>query len=104
MAFWRKKPEPKPDIDPEFVMQFKVALSENRALKNQIEYLVRTIREMDDKIFAMSQCSDWPQMRKYFTPLSEGMTARKVVESRRITELLVPELAKTYQPQIEGKK
>lgn len=66
------------------------------ALRTQVEYLVRTIRQMDDQIFAMSQCTGWPQMRPHFQTLSDGMTARKVAESNRIGELIRPELEKTY--------
>lgn len=74
------------------------------ALQNQIEYLVRTIREMDDQIFKMSQCSSWEAMRPNFNRLQEGMTARKVVESNRISDLIRPELIRTYAPkQIESK-
>src|SRR5882724_9516947 len=65
------------------------------ALQNQIEYLVRTIREMDDQIFKMSQCSDWPSMRSNFNQLQDGMTSRKVAESNRINDLLRPELIRT---------
>ena len=75
-----------------------------RGQANQIEYLVRTIREMDDQIFKMAQCSSWEAMRPNFTQLQDGMTSRKVAESRRINDLLRPELIKTYAPkQIESK-
>lgn len=108
--FWRKK---KPDPEVLKLQQLCHDLRnekdnlhrELRAAKNQVEYLVRTIREMDDKIFQMGQCSGWEQMRRYFIPLQEGMTSRKVIESRRITELLLPELNDTYAPgQIEDKR
>ena len=66
------------------------------ALQNQVEYLVRTIRDMDEQIFKMSQCTTWEQRRPNFTNLSEGMMVRKRTESDRIGELLRPELMKTY--------
>jgi hypothetical protein len=75
-----------------------------RAAHNQIEYLVRTIRQMDDQIFAMSQCTDFNQMRPHFLTLSDGMTARKVAESNRIADILRPQLIETYRPTDAQKK
>lgn len=79
-------------------------VNESRALTNQIEYLVRTIRNMDEQIFKMSQCTDWNQMRPNFANLSEGMTVRKRQESDRIGEILQPELMKTYNNQTNQKR
>jgi len=73
-----------------------------RASQNQVEYLVRTIRQMDDQIFAMSQRTDWVSMRPHFQTLSDGMTARKVAESDRIADILRPELIETYKPHGES--
>jgi hypothetical protein len=78
--------------------------AERRALQNQVEYLVRTIREMDEQIFKMSQCTSWDQMRPNFVQLQEGMTVRKRAESDRINDLLRPELIKTYAPNLLGDK
>lgn len=72
--------------------------SEVRAKTNQVDYLVRTIRAMDDLIFSMSQCDNWPSMREKFVVLKDGMTARKVIESDRIGQLVEGELRKTYDP------
>ena len=69
------------------------------ALQNQVEYLVRTIRDIDEQIFKMSQCNDWTGMRPSFANLSEGMMVRKRQESDRIGEVLRPELIKTYNNQ-----
>jgi hypothetical protein len=66
---------------------------------NQVEYLVRTIRQIDDQIFAMSQKTDWLSMRPHFQTLSDGMTARKVTESNRIADILRPQLIETYNEQ-----
>jgi uncharacterized coiled-coil protein SlyX len=74
----------------------------NQDLRNQVEYLVRTIRQMDDQIWQMSQCTDWHQMRPYFVTLSDGMTARKVAESNRISDVLRPQLIETYKPPADG--
>lgn len=81
----------------------------NQAPKNQVEYLVRTLRDMDNQIFKMSQASSWDQMRPNFQTLAEGMTARKVAESNRIAEIIRPELITTYtitpqHGQIDGRK
>ena len=67
-----------------------------RAAQNQVEYLVRTIRQMDDQIFSMSQLTAWESMRPHFRTLCDGMTARKVAESNRIADILRPELIATY--------
>jgi len=92
-------------------MQLKPPLSENRELKNQVEYLVCTIRQMgdqirqmDDQIWQMSQCTDWSQMRPHFNTLSDGMTARKVAESDRISDILRPQLIETYNAQTNAPK
>jgi len=70
--------------------------TEETALRNQIEYLVRTIRDMDEQIYKMSQCTDFYQMRPHATDLIESMSVRKRAESDRISELIRPELIKTY--------
>ncbi len=95
MKWFKKKPNPR----------LAELENENRALKNQVEYLVRTIRETDDTLFRMSQCTSWESMRPAFTKLKDEMTSRKVIESRRITEIMNTELVKTYQPlAIENKR
>lgn len=68
------------------------------ALRNQVDYLVRTIRDMDDKLFSISQCSDWPSMRPRIAALVDEMTARKVEESKRINSIITRELHSTYKP------
>ncbi len=67
-----------------------------RAAQNQIEYLVRTIRDMDEQIFKMSQLGSWEDMRPHFNYLNEGMITRKRMESDRINSILNTELIKTY--------
>jgi DNA repair exonuclease SbcCD ATPase subunit len=71
---------------------------ESRGAKNQVEYLVRTIRDIDQELFNMSQRTDWLGMRPYFQKLCDGMTARKVAESNRIADILRPALIETYKP------
>jgi hypothetical protein len=67
------------------------------ALRNQVEYFVRTIRQMDDQIFGLSQAMpNVAAARPYITVLSDGMTSRKVAESNRIADVLRPQLIETY--------
>src|SRR6266851_3775776 len=74
-----------------------------READNQVEYLVRTIRNIDDQIFKMSQLDSWEAMRPHFTNLNEGMITRKRIESDRINAILGPELIKTYaDPKLIG--
>src|SRR5713226_447863 len=77
----------------------KAGMDSKRKAQNQIEYLVRTIRDIDEQIFKMSQLGSWDQMRPHFAHLAEGMTFRKRTESDRINDLLRPELVKAYNDQ-----
>lgn len=79
--------------------EYTALANENYALKNQIEYLVRTIRQTDDIIFSISQCTDWTTMRPRVAQLTDQMTARKVTESNRINSILNGELISTYNDQ-----
>jgi hypothetical protein len=65
-------------------------------LNTQILRLVATIRQMDQKIFRMSQCTSWPQMQPIFLELHNETMARMQDESRRIQTLLIPEIRKAY--------
>lgn len=77
---------------------------EATAKANQVTFLVRTIRDMDEQIFKMSQCTDWNQMRPNFGNLLEGMLVRKRTESDRINDLLQGEIVKSYAPQLLSDK
>lgn len=57
----------------------------------------RKIREMDQLIFAMYQCSSWEQMRPIFIKLQAMADARMLSESHRIQQVLIPEMQKTYR-------
>lgn len=70
---------------------------ENLALRNQVSYLIRTIRDMDDKLFSISQCTDWRSMLPRVNSLVDEMTARKVAESKRIGALVEKELHRAYE-------
>lgn len=74
-------------------------------LNTQILRLVATIRQMDQRIFRMSQCSSWDQQRPIFQELLADTNLRMQNESRRIQTLLIPEIRKAYLDgavQIEG--
>jgi hypothetical protein len=75
-----------------------------RAAQNQVEYLVRTIRDMDQEIWNMGQKTDWNQQRPHFVKLHDEMTARKVAESKRIGDVLRGELISTYAPNMAQKR
>jgi hypothetical protein len=72
--------------------------ADDRALRNQIDYLIREIRKTDDIIFSISQCTNWPQMQPRVAQLTDQMTARKVTESNRINMIINRELTETYKP------
>lgn len=70
------------------------------ALRNQVDFLIREIRKMDDIIFSIQQSADgsWKTVQPRFQQLTDQMTARKVAESNRINSLIVGELHNTYKP------
>jgi septal ring factor EnvC (AmiA/AmiB activator) len=86
----------KDDEYTKLVMNQKELAGELRAAKNQVEYLVRTIRDMDQEIYNMGQKDNWPAQRPHFAKLHDEMAARKVAESKRIGDILRPEILKTY--------
>lgn len=59
--------------------------------------LMQRIREMDQLIFAMSQCSSWTEMQPIFAKLKTFTDARMIDESRRIESVLIPEMKKAYR-------
>jgi hypothetical protein len=75
--------------------------TEESALRNQVEYLIRTIRSIDDKIFSMGQMTSWEGMRPRFLELHSEMNIRKVAESNRIGALIEGELRDTYKPEMK---
>lgn len=82
---------------------FKRDDSEATALRNQRDYLIRTIREMDQEIYNMSQRTSWETMRPHFNKLMEGVIARKYAENERINDLIIRELNAAYGPKQIGK-
>jgi hypothetical protein len=75
-----------------------------RQRENQVEYLVRTIRDMDQEIWNMGQKTAWEAQRPHFVKLHDAMTARKVAESNRIGDILRGELIDTYAPNMAQKR
>ena len=74
------------------------------SLRNQVDYLIRTIRDMDDKLFSISQCTDGPQMRPRINALVDEMTARKVNESKAIGRVIEQRLHEVYKPESQALK
>jgi hypothetical protein len=84
--------------------EYTALASQLRAAQNQVEYLVRTIRDMDQEIWNMGQKTDWSQQRSHFMKLHDEMTARKDAESNRIGDILRGELIDTYAPNMLQKR
>lgn len=59
--------------------------------------LQRKLRDMDQLIFAMGQCTSWGQMQPIFAKLKTFTDSRMIEESNRIKEILIPEMQKAYR-------
>lgn len=59
--------------------------------------LMVKIRDMDQLIFSMSQCSSWDQMQPIFAKLKTSTDKRMIDESNRIKQVLIPEMQKAYR-------
>lgn len=57
----------------------------------------RKIRDMDQLVFAMGQCTSWDEMRPIFAKLKTFTDARMIDESNRIKQVLIPEMQKAYR-------
>lgn len=68
----------------------------NRLEASELQLMVQ-IRETDQLIFQMSQCTDWNQMRPLFLKLKAPVDRRMNLESDRIKTLLIPEMQKAYR-------
>ena len=55
------------------------------------------IRNMDQYIFAMAQCSSWNDMQPIFAKLKTFTDQRMIDESNRIKSVLIPEMQKVYR-------
>lgn len=58
--------------------------------------LTRMLRDLDQRIFNLSQATNQAEMQKVLGPLVDEMMLRKNKEHKRITSILVPELERTY--------
>ena len=59
--------------------------------------LMGQIREMDQLIYRMSQCTSWESMRPIFNELQAPAERRMREESNRIRDVLIPEMKKAYR-------
>lgn len=59
--------------------------------------LMGTIRNMDQLIYNMSQCTGFEGMRPFFNELLECTNKRMADESDRIKTALIPEMRKAYR-------
>lgn len=74
------------------IIRTEASLSNSREL-----LLMRTIRDMDQAIFSISQVApDWDRMRPLFAELLDGTNLRMSDENNRIKEVLIQEMQKAY--------
>jgi hypothetical protein len=57
--------------------------------------LAGTIRNIDQRIFQMSQCTDWESMRLIFNQLQHDCAARQRAESEFIANVTIRQLKET---------
>lgn len=57
----------------------------------------RKLRDMDQLIFAMGQCTSWEQMQPIFAKLKTLTDQRMIDESNHIKQVLIPEMQKAYR-------
>lgn len=69
-----------------------------RQVETERDQLLTLIRQMDQEIWNMSQRTSWEGMRPHYVKLLNATNERKELESRRIRDLLIPEMRKTYLP------
>lgn len=70
--------------------------SNHEVVSKQRDDLIRTLRDMDQLIFMMSQCTSWESMRPHFNKLQSGTETRMRIESDRIRDVLIPEIRAAY--------
>lgn len=85
------------DQDLAMVVQLKDAITKAALLQRSEQALTVKIREMDQLIFSMSQCTSWEEMRPIFAKLQAMAGARMIDESDRIKQVLIPEMQKAYR-------
>lgn len=78
-----------------------VITSQRKTIAKQQEaelVLMAKLREMDQLVHQMSQCSSWLGMQPLFADLNNLTTRRMRAESDRIATVLIPEMKKAYLP------
>lgn len=65
-------------------------------LRQQVDYLIRTIRDTDQVIFSISQCTNWSSMQPRVAQLTEQMMVRKHAESKAIGNVIESRLHEVY--------
>lgn len=76
----------------------EIARLRNESIDERIRIMADDIREMDQLIWAMSQCVSWGAMQPIFTQLLDLTIKRKRAESDRINDILRRELLSVYTP------
>lgn len=71
-------------------------IDEVNQLRQANDKLIKTLRDMDQLIYIMSQKTSWDAMRPTFQQLNEGTKGRMEIESGRIRNLLTNEVRKAY--------
>src|SRR6266446_1813137 len=76
---------------------------------NEVLRLVALLRQQDQLLYKVSQCTTWEQMRPYIRELCDGMYERMRDESDRIRSLMIPQIREAYlnasppaQPKLTG--
>lgn len=78
-------------------MGWKESEAKITALEASELKLIGQIRDMDQAIFQMAQCSSFEQMRPHFIELQQAANTRMRLESDRIKTVLIPEMKKAYR-------
>ena len=75
-------------------LRYLEGLLNDSELQNEI--LIKTIRDMDQRLWKMSQQPSWERMQPIFADLMIDVERRMRVESDRIRDLLIPSLKEVY--------
>ncbi len=63
---------------------------------NEVLRLVALLRQQDQLLYKVSQCTTWEQMRPYLRELCDDMYVRMNAESDRIRILMIPQIREVY--------
>lgn len=68
-----------------------------------VESLVKTIRDMDQRLYSMNQVApNWERMRPILADLMVDVERRMRTESDRIRDMLIPEIKKVYSDEAKA--